>query len=87
MKGVDILKCFIVAERTGNWEQHLYAINCMLPLSAPQHHVNYARASFVYLQHVCELHASSTWMHEQFLNGLRNVRKSDRYWAGLSSTL
>jgi hypothetical protein len=87
LKHIDILRSFIVAERTSNWEQHLNALSCMLPLFASQHHVNYAKSGFVYLQNMHDLEQKSPWLYQQFMNGLHSVRKSDRYWAGLSTDL
>jgi len=34
-----------------------------------------------------ELPQSSPWLYEQFSNGHHSVRKSDRFWAGLSTDL
>jgi hypothetical protein len=87
LKHIDILRSFIVAERTSNWEKHLSALSCMLPLFASQHHVNYAKSGFVYLQNMHDLEQKSPWLYQQFMNGLHSVRKSDRYWAGLSTDL
>ena len=38
---VDILKLFIRAERTGNWEIHLVALRKMINLFAATGHINY----------------------------------------------
>jgi hypothetical protein len=56
---------------------------------ASQHQVNYAisASAFLHLHHMCELHASSSRMHHQVLNAFHSMRKTDRYWAELTSDL
>lgn len=58
---VDILKSFIVAKRTGNWEQPLKFERFQLYVAVicSQHHVNYVKSGFVYLQYMWELNVSS----------------------------
>ena len=87
MLTVDTLRSFVVAERTSNWEQHLNSFSWMLPLFASQHHVNYAKSVFVYLQQMRELPEKFALLHKQFTHGLHTVRKTDRYWGGLSTDL
>jgi len=63
IRHVDLLRAFLCAERTSNWGQHLNAVSNMLPLFAAQHHSNYAKSGFVYLQTMRELPQSSPWLY------------------------
>jgi len=46
---IDLVKCFIMAERTSNWHLHLETTASMLPLFAAAGHQNYARCARLYL--------------------------------------
>ena len=47
---IDILRKFIRAERTGNWDLHLQALSEMLPVLAASWHNNYTKSVLYYLQ-------------------------------------
>ena len=87
MEMVDILRKFIRAERTGNWELHLQAISEMLPYMAASGHNHYTKSRLVYLQRMSHLQEEHPHVYEHFVNGLHVVRRSSRYWAGLSTDL
>ncbi len=87
MDMVSILRKYIRAERTGNWELHLQAVSKMLPYLAASGHNNYTRSALVYLQRMSNLQDEHPHVYEHFVNGLHVVRRSDRHWAGLSSDL
>jgi len=81
---VDTLKLFIQAERTGNWNLHLIAIEQMLNLFAATGHLNYA----LYLQLMRELPTDHPWLYHCFAEqGFHTVRRSNRFWAGLWTDL
>jgi len=85
---IETLKLFIRAERTGNWSLHLIAVSRMLNLFAATGHINYAKSARLYLQLMLELPDDFPWLHEMFVNqGFHAVRRSNRYWAGLSTDL
>ena len=50
MHYVYIVKAFIFAERTSNWELHLEALSEMLDLFPATGHINYAKSVHLYLQ-------------------------------------
>jgi len=50
-------------------------------------HVHYTKSGRVYLQQMCELEHMHPWLHDQLLAGMNMIRKSDRFWAGLSCDL
>ena len=83
---ISILKLFIYAERTGNWNLHLLANSQMLNLFSATGHWNYAKSSRLYLQLMLELPFSFPDIHEKFTNdGFHTIRRSDRFWGGLWS--
>jgi hypothetical protein len=84
---VDILRKYIRAERTGNWNLHLQAIQEMLPYRAASGHNLYTKSARLYVQQMSDLEAQHPAILEKFQQGLHVVRRSDRRWAGLSTDL
>ena len=85
MNYTDVIKMFILAERTGNWDA---ATAKMLNLCAAKGHFNYAKSTRLHLQTMFRLEYDSPWLHRQFKeNGFHCVRRSDKYWAGLWADL
>ncbi|XP_062523628.1 uncharacterized protein LOC134198281 [Corticium candelabrum] len=84
---VDILCKYIRAERTGNWELHLQTVSEMLSYLAACGHNHYTKSAWIYLQRMSNLHNDHPDVYQHFREGLHVVRRSDRYWAGLSSDL
>ena len=85
---VEIVKLFIRAERTGNWNLHLVAVGNMMNLFAATGHINCAKSSRLYLQLMLELPTNHPWLYECFIErGFHSVRRSSRYWAGLWTDL
>ena len=87
MDMIDILRKYIRAEHTGNWELHLQTVSEMLPHLAASGHNNYTKSAWLYLQRMSRLHEDFPEIYQHFQNGLHVIRRSDRYWAGLSSDL
>ena len=87
MHMVDIPRTFIRAERTGNWKLHLQAVHDMLPYFAAAGHNPYAKSAYLYLQSMYDLQKEHPEVYTSFQDGLHVVRRSDRYWAGLSTDL
>lgn len=86
---VQVLKLFLLAERTSNWHLHLKCIHDMLNLFAATGHNNYYKSCRLYLQLMLNLPNSHPWLHEMFAScGLHSVRRTEgRYWGGLSMDL
>ena len=84
---IQILKTFIKAERTGEWELSLYAVQRMLPYFAAAGHNLHLKSAHVYLQTMCQLRDNNPRVYEAFKKGHHVIRRSDRYWAGLSTDL
>ena len=83
----DILKKFIAAERMGDWTGYLNAMQEMLPYFAASGHNLYLKSGYVYLQEMACLSEKCPNVYEAFCNGNHVVRRSDRFWGGLSSDL
>jgi hypothetical protein len=87
MKYVELLKVFLMAERTSNWLLHLECLHGIRALFAATGHVHYAKSVRLYLQFMKNLPTSHPSLHAQFMSGMHTIRRSDRYWAGLSCDL
>jgi len=84
---VDILRSFIKAERTANWELHLEALTRMLPYLAASGHNLYVKCARLYLQSMTDLQTKHPDVYRNFASGLHVATRSDRFWAGLSIDL
>ena len=84
---VDILLSHIKAERTGNWDLHMLSSQKMLPYLAAAGRNNYTKSLYLYLQGMDNLEESHPDVYEHFKQGNHVIRRSDRYWAGLSPDL
>ena len=87
MDMMDILRSFIKAERTGNWDLHLHNVREMLPYFLAAGHTLYDKSAYVYLNNTMELESQHPHVHMSFKLGKHVIRRSDCYWAGLSSDL
>ena len=84
---VSILQRFIKAERMANWKLHLQTVHDMLPYFAASGHSLYAKSAYVYLQIMVRLSETHPDAHRKFTEGYHVVRRSDGFWAGLSTDL
>ena len=85
---IQIVKLFIHAERTGNWNLHLLATESMINLFAATGHLHYAKSARLYLQLKLALPEQYLWLYNKFaMEGYHTIRRSRRYWAGLWSDL
>ena len=87
MSTVDILKRFLKAERTGNWLLHLSVVHEMLPYLAAAGHNSYTKSAYLYLQLMNQLEETHLEVFKSFTDGPHVVRRSNRFWAGISSDL
>ena len=84
---VNILRQFLKAEQTGNWQLHLKSVHEMLPYFAASGHTLYAKSAYIYLQMMLRLPETHPDVYKKFEEGFHVVRHSDRYWTGLSTDL
>ena len=87
MKCVDIVRDFLRSERTGDWKLHLQILQDMLPYFAASGHNLYTKSVYLYLQKMTKLQDSNPFVYSKFMDGFHVVRRSDRFWAGLSPDL
>ena len=87
MDMMDILMRVIKAERTGNWDLHLHTVREMLPYFLAAGHTLYGKSAYVYLNNMLELESQHPDVHTSLKLRKHVIRRSDRYWAGLSSDL
>ena len=87
MEMLDILRRFMKGERTGNWDLHLHSMKEMLPYLAASGHSLYAKSVYIYLQQMQTLQEQHPEVFTAFSAGFHVLRRSDRYWAGLSTDL
>lgn len=59
----------------------------MLPYFAATGHRLYAKSAYIYLQMMHDLEVKHPDIYRSFQAGLYVTRRSDRYWAGLSTDL
>ena len=87
MEMVRLARQFIKAERTGNWKLHLQTVLDMLPYFAASGHNNYLKSGYLYVQQMIALGKTNPNVEKLFLSGLHVIRRSDRFFAGLSADL
>ena len=84
---VSIPQRLIKAERMASWKLHLQTVQDMLPYFAASGHSLYAKSAYIYLQIMLRLPETHPDAHRKFMEGYHVVRRSDRFWAGLSTGL
>ena len=66
MDYVNVLKQFIRAERSGDWDLHLYVLERMLNLFAATGHLNYAKCARIHLQQMRNTNDTHPWIYKCF---------------------
>ena len=87
MKMVEICLQFLKAEHNGDWQLHLDMSHMMLPYFTASGHYHYQKSVYLYFQTMSQIHVTHPSLHKHFMNGLHVIRRSDRFWAGLSPDL
>ncbi|CAG2195214.1 unnamed protein product [Mytilus edulis] len=87
MDMICILRDFIKAERTGNWTLHLESLKAMLPYFTASGHNLYAKSAWIYLNQMECLKDKHAEVAALFEAGYHVIRRTDQYWAGISSDL
>ena len=82
-----MLKTFIKAELTSEWELSLYVMQQLLPYFAVFGHNLYFKSAHVYLQTMCQLRDNNPRVYKAFKQGYHVIRRSDRYCAGSPTDL
>ena len=88
MGKVDVLRTYSMAR--AHWTLCVTLANHPehnFPYLAASGHNLYTTSASVYQQHMVNLKKEHTDIHQHFDDGLHEIRRSDRPWAGLSSDL
>jgi len=80
-------KKFLADEGKGNWKGRLSSLTEMLPYFAASCHNLYLESSYRYLQDMFQLKEQHPAVNNAFMSGSQVVRRSDKFWAGLSTNL
>ena len=83
----EIICIFIKAERTGKSNLHLQSVWEMLPYFPASVHHLHARSVHIYLQTMENHEVTNKKVYKRFYNGYHVVRRSQRFWGGLSTDL
>lgn len=82
-KMVCLIKRFIEAERSGNWQLHLDTAKQMLPIFVASGHFNYAKSLRVYIQDMDKLEqVMSPEEYNNFTSGAFTIRRNEKFWSG-----
>ena len=84
---VDVVKMFIFAERTSDWELHLLAVTKMLNLLAATGHIHYAKSARLYVQEMRKLPQTHPWLYQQFMEEQHTVKRTEKNFNGLCKDL
>ena len=76
---VSLIRMFIRAERTGDWELHLHCIRQMLPHFHAAGHIAYAKSAHLYTQQMLELPHKMP-AEEYTVNSRRRASSQSGYW-------
>lgn len=82
---LQVARDLIKAERTGSWWMHLSAVSECLPIFAGAGHYNYLKSAYLYVQEMGELEANHPDVFKKFSEGFHVIRRTDQFWAGVSS--
>ncbi|MES9880176.1 MAG: hypothetical protein ABW185_04765 [Sedimenticola sp.] len=85
LKMVRLMLLFLRAERTGDWELHMYCVDAMIPICHAGGHLAYARCARLYHQQMKKLSTiMSDVQYDQYArSGYWTIRRSDRFWSGI----
>ena len=84
---VQILRCYIHAERSGCWQAHLTEVENMIPYITAAGYRNYAVCLPLYLHDMKALPESSPAIHEEFMQGHFAVHRTPGSFNGIWTDL
>lgn len=89
LRMVKLIRLFLRAERTANWELHLYCVAEMIPYLHAAGHFQYAKYAHLYLQQMEEL--DSKMPPEEFSklvsDGHYTIRRTSEFWSCISTDM
>ena len=81
MEMICILRDFIKAEKTGNWNMHLESLKSMLPYFVASGHNLYIKSAWIYINQMENLKEQNTEVAAFFETGYHVIRRTDTFWA------
>ena len=81
---VNCIKALIAADRTGDWEGHLDAVENLLPIFRGCDSINYLRYATFYLETMRRLPTDYPAIYEMFMKGYFVIDESHRKFSGVS---
>ena len=66
---------------------HLTVMRRMLPFLAASGHNHYTKSLHLYIQKMDHLEEQHPEVYQYFMQGFHVIRRSERFWAGLSTDL
>ena len=84
---VKVARSLIMADQTGSWQMHLWAVSECMSIFAEAGHFNYLKSEHFYLQEMIQLDVKHPDVYNKFERGFHVIRRSNRSWAGLSPDL
>lgn len=85
LHAVQVLLCFLRAERVGDWQLYLDSMIAMLPVMFAFDRINYARWLPVYIYDMLNLPDTALPVYEQFKDGAFSVNRTGKSFAGVST--
>jgi len=79
LRYIQIVKLFIQAERTGNWNLHLVALSHMINIFAATGHINYTKSARLHLQNMMELPSKYQWVYK-YMQTVHNMATTQSEW-------
>lgn len=86
---ISLIRMLLRAERSGDWDLHLFTVKKMLPYFHAAGHLNYAKSAQVYLQQMMEI--KTKLPEDEFQKfvgeGYFTIRRTEKFWSGLQTDL
>lgn len=81
----ELVKDFIKAERTGNFDLHVKTIERIIPFFHASAHNNYSKCAHLYLQDMLKLKENmNPHQYERFTTeGFFTIRRTEKFWSGV----
>ena len=73
--------------RTGSWQMHLRAVSDCLPIFVAAGHFRYLKSAHYYIKEINQFPNRHPELSQRFEQGSHVIRRSNQFWAGLSSDL
>ena len=84
---LKVARALITADRTGSWLLYLSNVADCLSIFATAGQFNYLNSAYIYVQEMSELDTKHPDVFRKLSNGCHVIRRSNRFWASLSSDL